>query len=105
MLTYVTFGYIVLLKSTIDYIARGGEAVGIGENIRSIRILRGLTQENLAEMAKLSRSSIVNFETGKRAPRVDDLESIAKALGVEVSIFFHVNPTNLRKTDSADSIE
>lgn len=79
--------------------------MGIGENIRSIRILRGLTQESLAERANLSRSSIVNFETGKRAPRVDDLESIAKALGVEVSIFFQENPTNLRKTDSADSTE
>jgi len=75
--------------------------VSIGENIRSIRVLRELTQEKLAEMAKLSRSSIVNFETGKRAPRVDDLESIAKALRVEVSIFFQENPTPLRRKESS----
>jgi transcriptional regulator with XRE-family HTH domain len=74
--------------------------VSIGENIRSIRVLRELTQEKLAEMAKLSRSSIVNFETGKRAPRVDDLESIAKALGVEVSIFFQENPTQPRREET-----
>ena len=67
--------------------------MNIGELIKDIRSKQGITQELLAEDAQLSRNTIVNFETGKRIPRVDDLVKIAKALGVEVSIFFQENPT------------
>lgn len=67
--------------------------MNIGELIKNIRSKQGITQESLAEDAQLSRNTIVNFETGKRIPRVDDLVKIAKALGVEVSIFFQENPT------------
>lgn len=71
--------------------------MNIGENIRSIRVLKGLTQEKLAEKAELSRNTIVNFENKKRVPRVDDLGKIAKALDVEISIFFQENPTQPRE--------
>lgn len=80
--------------------------MNIGELIRNIRLNKGLTQEVLAEKAELSRNTIVNFENKKRVPRVDDLGKIAKALDVEVSIFFQENPTPLRKKEiSAASIE
>ncbi len=74
--------------------------MNIGELIRNIRLNKGLTQEVLAEKAELSRNTIVNFENKKRVPRVDDLESIAKALGVEVSIFFQENPTQPRREET-----
>ena len=45
----------------------------------------GLTQQTLAALTGLSRSTIVNFETGKREPRLGALERIADALGVSVS--------------------
>ncbi len=64
----------------------------IGEKIRSIRVSRGVTQEDLAKKTGLSRSTIVNFERGKRIPRIDDLMKIAGALGVEATIFLKANP-------------
>ena len=60
----------------------------IGNNMRDIRVLRGLTQERLAKKAGLSRCTIVNFETGRRVPRVDDLAKIAEVMRVDVTVFF-----------------
>ncbi len=74
--------------------------MNIGELIRNIRLNKGLTQEVLAEKAELSRNTIVNFENKKRVPRVDDLGKIAKALDVEVSIFFQENPTQPRQEET-----
>ncbi len=54
------------------------------EEIRQVRKRQGLSQEQLAQSSGLSRSSIINFETGKRNPRVKDLIKIANALNVPV---------------------
>ena len=54
------------------------------EEIRKVRKQQGLSQEQLAKIAGLSRYSIINFETGRRDPRVKDLKKIAKALHVPV---------------------
>ena len=55
------------------------------EEIRKVRKKRGLSQEQLAKNSGLSRYSIINFETGRRDPRVKDLRKIAKALNVSVA--------------------
>ena len=54
------------------------------DEIRQVRKRQGLTQEQLAKSSGLSRSSIINFETGRRDPRVGDLKKIATALSVPV---------------------
>ena len=54
------------------------------EKIRKMRKQQGLSQEQLAKNSGLSRYSIINFETGRRDPRVKDLKKIAKALNVSV---------------------
>ncbi len=54
------------------------------EEIRHSRKERGITQEQLAKISGLSRSSIINFETGRRDPRVKDLRKIARALNVSI---------------------
>ena len=54
------------------------------EEIRQSRKEKGLSQEQLAKISGLSRSSIINFENGYRDPRVKDLRKIARALGVPI---------------------
>ena len=54
------------------------------EKIKEIREEQGLTQQELATMSQLSRSSIINFEKDKRNPKVKDLQKIAKVLNVPV---------------------
>lgn len=58
----------------------------LGERIRAAREVRGLRQDQLAELARLSQEYISRIETGiKKDPRVSTIGRIAKALGVSIS--------------------
>ena len=56
----------------------------IGAEIRAYRTARGLTTRQLGEMCCLAHSHIVRIENGKYNLRIDTLEAIARALGVEL---------------------
>lgn len=58
----------------------------IGETIKQLRLEKGLKQEELAQMANISRVSIGNYERGTRTPTTEIANSIAKALNVPVGI-------------------
>lgn len=55
----------------------------VARNIRQLRLARGLSQEELADLARLNRNYIGMIERGENAPTVDVLESLAEALEVE----------------------
>lgn len=57
----------------------------LGDRIRSLRIARGLTLDELAKEAGVSRATIVNVQSGKHSPAVETLGQIAIALGVSVA--------------------
>jgi transcriptional regulator with XRE-family HTH domain len=54
------------------------------ENIRIQRLKQGLSQEALAELANLHRTYIGSVERGERNISIDNMEAIAKALGVSL---------------------
>jgi Zn-dependent peptidase ImmA (M78 family)/transcriptional regulator with XRE-family HTH domain len=54
----------------------------ISQNIRRIRISHGLSQEDAAIKAGISRNAYRSIETGQAEPRVSSLQGIARALGV-----------------------
>lgn len=56
----------------------------LGEAVRTARKERGFSQEKLAEKADLSTVFISRIERGVESPSVDNLQKIAKALGVRV---------------------
>jgi transcriptional regulator with XRE-family HTH domain len=56
-----------------------------GQAVRSLRLMRGLSQEELAEKAGLHVNSISLVERGLTPPALDTICSIADALGVPVS--------------------
>lgn len=58
----------------------------IGDNLRAIRQTKGVSIRALAEIVGVSKSTIVNIETGKFSPRYDIVERIAEALGAEIEI-------------------
>ena len=60
----------------------------ISEKIRMYREFRGLNQIQLAELARINVGTIRKYETNVRKPKPDQLEKIAKALGLNVSVFF-----------------
>jgi transcriptional regulator with XRE-family HTH domain len=41
----------------------------------------GISQEQLAALVNFSRNSVMNYESGKRAPNFEQLQKMAKALG------------------------
>ncbi len=55
----------------------------IGSKIAHIRALKGLSQEELAEKAKMSKSYISQIETGVKYPAFKATIKIAKALKVD----------------------
>ncbi|MFR9651409.1 MAG: helix-turn-helix transcriptional regulator [Rikenellaceae bacterium] len=58
------------------------------ENIREIRLQRGITQEYIADALSVDASVISNIEKGKRELRVSELEKIASALNVDMLYLF-----------------
>ena len=55
----------------------------LGQKIKEIRKLRGMTQEQLAEIVGIGISNISYIETGKFAPSIENFEKVVKALDVE----------------------
>ena len=53
-----------------------------GDKLREVRSIRGITQEQLAELADTSRAMIGRYETTDQLPALDTLIRIADALGV-----------------------
>jgi transcriptional regulator with XRE-family HTH domain len=58
-------------------------ASNIGSHIMAERVGRGLTQQQLADVVGVTRASICRYESGKRTPKIDTLQKIAKALDVD----------------------
>ena len=54
----------------------------VGKRIRNARVAKGLTQEQLAEMAGLSPNHISVLERGIKSPQLDSFVSVCNALGV-----------------------
>lgn len=66
----------------------------IGKNIRSVRINRGLSQEQLAQALGVTKATISRYENGNREPRNDQLKLIAKILDVTAAHLQGYETTN-----------
>ncbi len=68
-----------------DFVAESLE-LEIGYQIARLRILQGLTQEELAEKVGTRQPSIARLESGRSLPSLSFLEKIADALDAEMEI-------------------
>ena len=60
----------------------------IGNKLRSLRMMKGLTQEELADRAELSKGFISQVERNMTSPSIATLLDILQCLGSNVSEFF-----------------
>lgn len=60
----------------------------LGAKIRKLRSIAGLSQEQLAEKAKLDLTSVSEIESGLRNPSVKTINKIALALKTSLSDLF-----------------
>lgn len=61
----------------------------IGQKIKQLRILKGLTQEELADRAELSKGFISQLERDLTSPSIATLMDILQCLGTTVGEFFN----------------
>lgn len=59
-------------------------------NVRRLRLERKLTQEKLAELAELHPNYISSVERSERNISICNIERIARALGVSMSVLVSV---------------
>ena len=56
----------------------------IGKNIKYYRLMRGISQEALAQQIGLNKMAVSNYEMGKRTPDLATIRKIADALQVTI---------------------
>jgi transcriptional regulator with XRE-family HTH domain len=58
----------------------------VGARIRAIRLKKGITQDQLAELTGLNRVHLFRLENGRQSMTLKTLQRIAETLGVQVEI-------------------
>jgi transcriptional regulator with XRE-family HTH domain len=56
------------------------------ENLRKARLAKGLSQEDLAELANLHRTYVGSVERAERNVSIDNIERLAIALGLSPAL-------------------
>jgi ribosome-binding protein aMBF1 (putative translation factor) len=70
-------------------------AFQIGEEVRRLRMERGLSQNELAKRMGLSQSVVARLEAGGVEPRLSTLDRVARALDVELDVHFQAKDHTL----------
>lgn len=66
--------------------------MNIGEKIKELRVRSGLTQEELADRAELSKGFISQLERDNTSPSITTLLDILQCLGTTAGEFFNEDP-------------
>lgn len=61
--------------------------------VRTLRILTGLTQAELASAAGTSQPTIAAYEAGRKSPSMATLRRLADAAGIGMNVVFHSRMT------------
>jgi len=64
----------------------------VGQKIKSLRLASDLTQEELANRARLTKGFISQLENDQSSIQIDSLADILEALGISLTEFFHDRP-------------
>ena len=64
----------------------------IGNRLKDLRVLKGLTQEELADRAELSKGFISQVERNLPSPSIATLMDILQCLGLTIGEFFNEEP-------------
>jgi len=62
------------------------EALEPAYQVARLRILRGLTQQQLADLVGTKQPSIARLESGKKTPDLEFLQRVAEALGCRLVV-------------------
>lgn len=80
------------------------ENISLGENIKKLRKNKGLSQNKLSEITKISIASIQRYESGKRQPNIQTVNKFAQALNVSLDDLVG-NEYNKSKLELANALQ
>lgn len=63
----------------------------IGKKLKQLRKSKHMTQEDVAAKVAITRSTISNYEIGRRTPHLKDLSALADVFGVGLD-YFGISP-------------
>lgn len=66
-------------------IQRQSARVRLAQRLRAERAARGISQEQLADMAGVHRTYVGSVERAERNISIDNIEQLASALGLDIS--------------------
>ena len=94
-LIFMQFVLIFLFTKRLYYVSMDVKKQ-LGFKIKRLRQKKGITQEQLAEMANISTRSLSGIELGENFMTAQTMESLLKCLGVTIDELFsaeHLKPT------------
>jgi len=74
----------------------------IGENIKSVRVSQGLSQQAVADLCGFSNTILSQYENGKKTPNLVTTAKIAKALKVSIERLYYGDENNAFITSESD---
>ena len=72
--------------------------MSIGENIKRLRIIHGLSQKELAQIAGVSDKAVSTWENGTKEPRMGAVQKIADHFGLKKSNLIEDNGLEINIT-------
>ncbi|MCC8059768.1 MAG: helix-turn-helix domain-containing protein [Clostridiales bacterium] len=77
----------------------------IGSKLKELRVLKGLTQEELADRSELSKGFISQLERNLTSPSIATLTDLLQCLGTTLGEFFYESPEEQIVFGKADYFE
>ena len=69
----------------------------IGKSIKTLRVRKNMTQDELAEKLFVTRQTVSNYETGRSRPDVEMLAKIAEVLETDANTVIYGPPAEINK--------
>ncbi len=76
----------------------------IAAQVRRLREDQGLSQAELARLARTSRSQVAAVESGEKSPSIATVEAFARALGVSIALLIDEAPGETHRPDEIDRL-
>ena len=71
--------------------------ISFGESLRQLRIEKGISQQQLADILFVSRSSVASWETGRRLPDLETISRLSEFLGADVGSLLRAAEKNAQR--------
>lgn len=77
----------------------------LGEQIKSLRICRGLNQVEMAQIFGVTKQSVSNWENGNIMPSIDMLIKIANFFSVSTDYLLGLSESHALNTDGLSELQ